>query len=433
MTQFDRRGFIRAGSIFTFGFLSYGDALRLRADTPSPQTKAKVDPREVSVIHLLLGGGMSHQDTFDMKAEAKSKYRSPFQQIPTSVPGLRVCEHLPLTAKLAHKYFVIRSMTHKAANHDIALNLMLTGHEQIATVDHPTMGSIVGRELGPRNELPAFVGIPGASVEPGGRAGFLGSRYNPFHTGDPNKPDWSVRDLNLPMGVEWSRMEGRFSLKNLVESRIRTWDTSDAFETLDSYYQSALNLMRSPAARNAFDMAQEPEAMRERYGRTTMGQGALLARRLVEARVRFVTVCRGFNAWDHHANLYPAMTNDFLPDIDRAFSALIEDLDQRGLLATTLVVLSGEFGPTPKINVNGGRDHWPNCFSVVLAGAGIPGGGIYGESDADGMFVKDNPVQVPDFTATLYNKLGIDYTKENHTGIGRPIRISDGKPLSFLS
>src|ERR1043166_237613 len=274
MTRFDRRGFIRAGSIFTFGFLSYGDVLRMRA------ASAAVKPRDISVIHLLLGGGMSHQDTFDMKPEANPKYRSPFKPIATSVPGLQVCERLPLTAKLAHKYFVIRSMTHKAANHDVALNLMLTGHEQIATVDHATMGSVVSYELGPRNELPAFVGVPGASVEPGGRAGFLGSKYNPFHTGDPNKPDFSVRDLTLPMGVEWSRMEGRFSLKTLVESRIKKWDTSDSFETLDSYYQNALNLMRSPMARKASDIAQEPEAVRERYGRTTMGQGALLARRL---------------------------------------------------------------------------------------------------------------------------------------------------------
>jgi hypothetical protein len=324
-------------------------------------------------------------------------------------------------------------MTHKAANHDIALNLMLTGHEQIATVDHPTMGSIVSKELGPRNELPAFVGIPGASVEPGGRAGFLGSKYNPFHIGDPNKPDFSVRDLNLPMGVEWNRMEGRFSLKNAVDARIREWDTSDSFETLDSYYQNALKLMTSQTARNAFDIAKEPEAVRNRYGRTTMGQGALLARRLVQAGVRFVTVCRGFNAWDHHRNLYPDMTGDFLPDLDRTFSALIEDLSQTGMLETTLVILSGEFGRTPEINTNGGRDHWPNCFSAVVAGAGIPGGGVWGESDADGMFVKDNPIQVPDFTATLYQKLGIDWTKEYHTGLGRPIRLSDGKPLSFLS
>jgi len=428
--MFHRRAFLRIGSIGVFGFLPFGEALRLRAQTPA-ETRGKIDPKDISVIHFMLAGGISQMDSFDPKPDAGSKYRSIFRPIPTNVPGIQVCEHLPRLAKIADKYVILRSMTHKASAHEFARALIMSGHERLATVQQPAIGSVIAKELGQRNELPSYVSIPSSSTPD--RAGFLGPKYNPFNSGDPNVPKYAVRDMDLPMGVDWARMEGRHSLLSLVDSKIRNWDTTDTFETLDSYYKSAFDLMRSPQAKKAFDIAQEPETLRDKYGRTTTGQGALLARRLVESGVRFVTLGRGGNAWDHHTNIFPLLSNEYLPELDKAFSALLEDLSDRGMLETTMVIVTGEFGRTPEINVYGGRDHWPNCFSLCIAGAGIAGGRVYGASDNDGMFVKDSAVEVPDFIATVYHKLGIDYSKEYVSNIGRPIKLAgDGKPLAFL-
>jgi hypothetical protein len=417
-----RRGFIRIGSIAAFGTLSWGDVLRLRAAAPA---------KDISIIHLWLAGGLSHLDTFDMRPQADRKYRSPFRQIPTTVDGLQISEHLPRTAQRMNRVTLIRSMTHKQSAHGAAQTLMLSGHDALPTLLAPAMASVIAKELGARNELPPYVNIP----QPRGnnaRAGFLGPRYNPFSAGNVNVPNYSVRDMDLPLGVDWARMEGRHSLLHLVDAKIRNWDTSEAFGTLDSYYQSALELMKSPRAKKAFNIAEEPEKVRNDYGRTQMGQGCLLARRLVEAGVRFVSVGKGDNEWDHHANLFPAYANEFMPELDNAFSALLDDLEQRGMLDSTLVLVTGEFGRTAEINVNTGRDHWPNCFSLVVAGAGVPRGQVVGASDADGMYVKDRPVEVPDFTATIFKKLGIDFQKEYVSNIGRPLKISAGKPLNFL-
>ena len=418
MTRFDRRAFLKIGSIAPFGFLSWGDVLR-----------AASKKSDLSVIHLLLGGGLSHIDSFDPKPDCNPKFRSIFKAIPTNLDGLQVCEHLPLTARQADKYVVIRSMTHKVASHEGAMALMMSGHELLPTVRHPGLGAVTSKELGPRNELPAYVAIPQSNRYSQG--GFLGPRYNPFHAGTPNVPKYAVRDLDLPMGIDWSRMDARYSLLSLVDSKIQKWDTSDTFESIDSYYRNALELMRSPRAKKAFDIAQEPEPLREKYGRTGLGQGCLLARRLVEAGVRFVTVSSG--NWDHHTSVFTNLANEFLPELDRAFATLLEDLAARGMLETTIVLVTGEFGRTPEINVYAGRDHWPNCFSLAIAGGGIAGGRVWGASDKDGMFVKDNPVEVQNFVATIYHKLGIDYTKEYVSNIGRPIKLAgDGEPLAFL-
>ena len=423
--MFDRRAFLRIGSIATFGSFTWGDILRLRAASPEKPGK------DISIIHLWLAGGLSHLDTFDMKPEVDRKYRSVFKSIPSAVPGLHVSEHLPRTAKLMNKLTLIRSMTHKQSAHGAAQTLMLSGHDALPTLLAPSIGSVMSKELGARNELPPYMMIP----QPRGnnaRAGFLGPKYNPFSAGEVNVPKYSVRDMDLPMGVDWARMEGRHSLLQLVDSEFRQLDTTDTFETLDSYYRSAFDLMKSPRAKKAFDVAEEPEKVRNEYGRTSMGQGALLARRLVEAGVRFVSVGKGENAWDHHGTIFPSYANEFMPELDQSFSALLTDLEQRGMLDTTLIVVTGEFGRTAEINVNNGRDHWPNCFSLVVAGAGVPKGQVIGASDADGMYVKDQPVEVPDLMATIFKKLGVDYTKEYISNIGRPMKISDGKPLSFL-
>jgi len=420
--MFDRRAFLRVGSIAAFGSFSWSDVLRLRAASTA---------KDISVIHLWLAGGLSHLDTFDMKPEADRKQRSVFKQIGSSVDGLQVSEHLPRIAKRMHKSTLIRSMTHKKSAHGEAQTLMLSGHDALPTLLVPSVGSVISKELGARNELPPYVMIP----QPRGnnaRAGFLGPRYNPFSAGEVNVEKYSVRDMDLPMGVDWARMEGRHRLLNVVDSKIKAWDESGTFETLDGYYQSALDLMRSPRAKKAFNIAEEPENLRLQYGKTSMGQGCLLARRLVEAGVRFVSVGKGDNAWDHHGNIFPSYANEFMPELDMAFTALLDDLEQRGMLDSTLVLLTGEFGRTAEINVNNGRDHWPNCFSLVLTGAGVPGGQVIGSSDADGMYVKDHPVEVPDLVATIFKKLGVNFEKEYVSNIGRPIQISPGHPLKFL-
>lgn len=420
--MFDRRAFIRIGSIAAFGSFSWSDVLRLRAAAPK---------KDMSIIHLWLAGGLSHLDTFDLKSDTDRKYRGPVKPTTTSVTGLQISEQLPRTAKLMHKATLIRSMTHKQSAHGAAQTLMLSGHDALPTLLVPSVGSVIYKELGARNELPPYVIIP----QPRGnnaRAGFLGPKYSPFSAGDPNVARYSVRDMDLPMGVDWARMEGRHSLLKLVDSKIRQWDTTDTFDTLDSYYQSAFDLMKSPRAKKAFNIAEEPDALRAQYGKTSMGQGCLLARRLVESGVRFVSVGKGENAWDHHGNLFPSYANEFMPELDQCFSALLTDLEQRGMLDTTLVLLTGEFGRTAEINVNNGRDHWPNCFSLVLAGAGVPGGQVIGESDKDGMYVKDHPVEVPDLMATIFKKVGVDFEKEYISNIGRPLKVAEGKPLGFL-
>jgi uncharacterized protein (DUF1501 family) len=243
--------------------------------------------------------------------------------------------------------------------------------------------------------------------------------------------NYKVRDLDLPMGLDWSRVDRRRSLLAVVDEKFRRLDTSGILENMDAYYQMAFQLMHSEQAKKAFRIEEEPETLRDKYGRTSLGQGSLLARRLIEAGARFVTVSSG--NWDHHRDIFPALKNDFLPELDRAYSTLLEDLQQRGLLDSTLVIVSSEFGRTPEINHMAGRDHWPSCFSTVLAGAGITGGRVWGSSDEKGMFVRDNPVQVPDLIASIYKKLGIDYQKEYMSNIGRPVRLTDdGKPLEFL-
>lgn len=423
--MFDRRGFLTAGSLSLFGLQTWAGLSRLRAQT------AAAPRREISVIHVLLSGGMSHMDTLDMKPQTRSAFRSVFKPIETSVSGIQICDRLPKLARQAGKYTIIRSATHKLSVHERASYLVMSGHEPVATVNHPSMGSVVHKELGARNELPPYVTVP-AMTGLWETAGILPGKFSPFEAGDPNRADFAVRDIRLPMGVDWSRMERRRSLLTLVDSQFREHDAAGIADTVDSFRQTAYDLIRSPRAKTAFAIDQEPEATREMYGRTTLGQGCLLARRLVEAGVRFVTVSNGYYKWDHHAKVFENLGDRYLPELDSALASLLEDLGRRGLLETTLVIATGEFGRTPEINVNAGRDHWPNVFSILIAGAGVPGGQVWGSSDQDGMYVRDNPVEIPDLVATVYKKLGVDFTKEYVTSIGRPFRLSEGKPLEFL-
>ena len=314
MQAFDRRSFIKLGSIAAFNWLTLGDALQAQAETKKGD--------DISVIHLFLTGGMSQMDTFDPKPNSKPEFRSKFSPIRTSVPGVHVTEHLPRSAKLAHKYTIIRSMTHKTPVHVPACGLILSGHLPLSSITHPAVGSVVAKELGPRNELPAFVSVPG-STGYWESAGYLEPRFNPFDASNPNVAKYQVRDLDLPLGVDWARMDRRRSLLALADDKFRRYDSQNLIENMNSYYQTAFGLMQSERAKKAFLIGEESEKLRDHYGRTSLGQGALLARRLVEAGVRYITITRGFNTWDHHANIFPSLSDTFLPELDAVFTALV--------------------------------------------------------------------------------------------------------------
>jgi hypothetical protein len=427
LNHFDRRTFLRVGSLTLLGGLSYGDALAMQAASPAPGGK----PQDLSIILLWCAGGMSQMETWDPKPEADEKYRGKFHSIPTNVDGIRLGEHLPLTARQADKFTIIRSMTGKDAVHESAQSFALTGHAPLAGLLFPAVGSIVARELPPQNELPPYV-ITGGSAAAWEQATFLGPQYNPFAAGNPSDPKYKVRDLDLPMGVDWARLERRNSLLAVTDRYFRQFDTARVIDTMSTHYKTALTLISSERARKAFDIAAEPEKLRERYGRTATGQGCLLARRLVESGVRFVSV-RSSN-WDHHQEVFNSLSRTNLPEFDRAYSALLEDLSDRGLLGSTIVMVGTEFGRTPEINVNSGRDHWPNAYSVVMAGGGIQGGRVIGKTDKNCWAVTEKPVHVEELLASIYSKLGIDATKVYPTPIGRPVRIVDEpfEPLKEL-
>jgi hypothetical protein len=416
LNNFDRRTFLRVGSLSLFGRICLGDALAMQAAAPTGKGN------DLSVILLWSAGGMSQMETWDPKPEADEKYRGKFKPIPTNADGIFISEHLPMSAKIADKYTIIRSMTGKDSVHESAQAFTLTGHPPLPGLLYPSVGSIISRELKPRNELPSYVlaGGPAAVWE---QAAFLGPQFNPFLAGTPNDPKYKVRDLELPMGVDWARMERRNSLLSVADNYFRQFDTAHVVDTMGTHYHTALTLISSERAKKAFDIAAEPDAVRQRYGRSATGQGCLLARRLVESGVRFVSVRSG--SWDHHQEVFKTLSRDNLPEFDRAFSALIEDLSQRGMLDSTMVISATEFGRTPEINVNSGRDHWPNAYSVVIAGGGIKGGRVIGKTDKNCFAVAERPVQVEEFLATIYTKLGIDTTKVYATPIGRPVRVVD--------
>jgi hypothetical protein len=414
---------VRIGSLGILG-LNLPDYLYLRAAATSTGTGTTTPAADRSIILVWLSGGPSHHDTFDMKPDAPSEVRGTFKSIPTSVPGTRICEHLPRTAKLANRYTIIRSMTSRESNHERAINYLLTGYLPLQTLEFPSMGSVIAREKGSRNNLPPYVTVP--NIFPSYGAGFLGGEYGPFIAGDPSARGYRVRDLDLPVDVDWQRVNNRRWLLDQFDRKFRAHDSTGEFRAMDAFYEKAYDLMRSPQAQKAFDVEAEDETTRNRYGRTPVGQGCLLARRLVEAGVRFVTVAKGWLNWDTHGKNFTTLEKTLLPELDMAYSALLEDLAARRLLDSTLVVLMGEFGRTPEINSDAGRDHWGTAFSVVLAGGGVTGGSVIGATDVKGAEVTSDPVQVEDLIATIYERAGIDPAKEYQTPIGRPVKLSNG-------
>jgi len=415
----DRRSFLTVGTIGGLG-LSLGDFFRMQAAQGAAAPKEGVAK---SIIYIYLPGGFAHQETFDPKPFAPVEYRGPLGSIETVVPGVRFGELLPHTAKIADKIAVCRSMTHGEAAHERGTHNMFTGYRPSPALQYPSMGSVVSHEFGPRQNLPPYVCIPSQPNEFAG-SGYLSSAYSGFSLGsDPASPSFKVRDLSLPSGIDASRFEKRRRMLDVVNEHFREQEKSDSLDALDTFYQRAYSLISSEEAQAAFDLAKEPDAIKDEYGRNQAGMRMLLARRLVESGVRFVTLTYG--SWDHHDNIESQMRRN-APPFDQGFATLIRDLDRRGLLASTLVCVGTEFGRTAKINTTAGRDHWPKVFSVVMAGGGIKGGIVHGSSNATASEPEDDPLTVEDWATTIYDRLGIDAQKELMAPGARPIEIVDG-------
>lgn len=402
--------------------LTLADFLRIKAHGaqkfyPSKEGKAK------SVIHIYLPGGMAHQESWDPKPYSPLEYRGPFKSIPTKIPGVHFSEIFKESAKVADKITVCRSMTHGEAAHERGTHNMFTGYRPSPATSFPSMGSVVSHEFGSRKNLPPYVCIPKVPNEFAG-SGYLSSSYGPFGLGsDPASENFKVRDLTLPDQICDTRFSKRRSLLDTVDSHFRKIENSDALGAMDKFYNDAYSLISSEEARHAFDLSKESDKLKERYGKNEAGQRMLLSRRLVESGVRFVSMTYG--GWDMHQNIQAGFEKHG-PNLDKAFAALISDLEDRGLLDSTLVMLSSEFGRTPKINKDNGRDHYPKVFSVVLAGGGITQGQVYGSSDAFATAPEDNPLSVEDLATTVYDRLGIVADKELMAPGDRPMEIVDG-------
>ena len=419
--HFSRKEFLHVGMIGGLG-LTLPQFLQMKANAAQKHYES-VEGKAKSVIHIYLPGGMAHQESFDPKPYAPLEYRGPMGSIKTKNPDARFGEMFKETAKIADKITVIRSMNHGEAAHERGTHNMFTGYRPSPAIQFPSMGSVVSHEFGSRKSLPPYVCIPNVPNEFAG-SGYLSSAYGPFGLGaDPANANFSVRDLGLPKDISLGRFDRRKSILNTVDEHFRTMEKSDKLSAMDQFYGDAYQLISSKEAREAFDLNKEDDKVRDRYGRNQAGQRILMARRLVEAGVRFVSLTYG--GWDHHAGIQNAMERQ-APSLDQAYASLITDLDERGLLDSTLVMVSSEFGRTPKINANAGRDHWPRVFSVVLAGGGIKRGLAYGTSDAFGAYPEDDPLSVEDLATTVYNQLGIVADKELMAPGDRPMEIVDG-------
>jgi hypothetical protein len=424
-----RRGFLKVGFLGLAG-LTLADHLRLQAAAKQDGKPTK----DTAVILLWLGGGPSHLDMYDLKPDAAAEFRGEFKPIRTSVPGIDIGEHLPFEAKVMHRMSIVRSAWHTNAGHGMGSHWMLTGYVPTIEINdnlHPSCGSVVAKMRGANApKLPPYVCLP--SPPPSANAAYLGVAYNPFSPmSDPNSPSFKVRDLELPGRVNLARFRNRRELLRGMDDLRKDVDISGSAEGIDRFYREAFDIVTSKATRQAFDIHKEDVRIRDRYGRDSWGQSALLARRLVEAGVTYVTVNMG--GWDTHGNNFESLKKRLLPRYDRALAALVEDLAQRGLDRKVLVMSYGEFGRTPRINKDAGRDHWPNAMSIVFAGGGLKMGQVVGSTDARAENPKTRPCSVGDVLSTMYHVLGIDYRHEFHDAAKRPLAIlNEGKPISEL-
>jgi hypothetical protein len=407
----------------------------------------EASPPPKSVLIVFLTGAASHHDTFDMKPDAPAEVRGEFKPIATSVPGLHVCEHLPRLAERADKYAVIRSLSHNDNNHLMSTHHVLTGERQpggffdkIASRDDWPDYAAGSAYLRPRRDgIPSGVNLPtylwqGALLWPGQHAGLLGPKYDPWQiTGDPNKPDFRVDNLTLAAGLDIPRLTNRQSLvSDLNQQRDRLAKVAVA-RRLTSEQELAFSILTSSKLARAFQLNREPDEVRDRYGRNTNGQSLLLARRLIEVGVPVVQANMGaVQTWDNHGNIFPTLKDRLLPPVDQGVSALLDDLDSRGLLDETLVMMLGEFGRTPKINKGKGRDHWGPCFFGVFAGAGVRGGQVIGKSDKTGAYPVSTAFSPNDVGATVYRTLGIPTDAEVRDRFDRPVRLNRGEVIEPL-
>ncbi len=414
----DRRMFLHVGAVAGLG-LTLPGFLRMQAQAADPAA-AKKGPKAESIIHIFLPGGAAHQESWDPKPNAPIEYRGEMGQVKTNVEGVLLNECLKETAKVTDKITICRAMTHGEAAHERGTHNMFTGYRPSPALVFPSMGSVVSHELGVRNNLPPYVAIPNMPTNFAG-SGYLSSAFAPFSLGsDPANGGFKVQDLTLPGGVSEERFTTRRNLLDTVNDHFAKKEKSDNLDAMDTFYQRAYGLISSEKARDAFDINKEDAKLRDAYGRHAAGQRLLMARRLVEAGVRFVTLTYG--GWDLHNGIV-AGTKSQLPQLDQAFAALITDLTARGMLDKTLVMISSEFGRTPKINTTAGRDHYPKVFSVVLAGGGIKKGFVYGKSDATASEPDEDGLTVEDLGQTVYQCLGIDATKKLMSPGDRPIDI----------
>lgn len=425
----ERRTLLKVGSLALGGF-SLGDYLRYAAQAGAPKP-----PADTAVIHVFMGGGPSHIDMWDLKPQAPAEIRGEFHPISTRLPGVQISEHLPHLAGALDRVALVRSVAHANAGHLPASHWMMTGYQPApATTSNvnPYAGAIVSKLRGPNaTGMPAYVSIPRRQLL--GASAYLGPAYNPFTTeSDPNSPTYAVQNLNFPKGMNAARLHDRQGLLRELDRVKSDIERSGELAGVDKFSRDALSIITSSRAQQAFDISREPAATRDRYGRTQAGQGCLLARRLVEAGVTFVTVLSG-GEWDTHVNNFETLKNKSLPPIDRALAGLVTDLHERGLDRRVLLLVSGEFGRTPSINAQAGRDHWPGAFSVLFAGGGLKVGQVIGATDERAAHPTTHPYSPGDVLATVYNFLGIDTTREFQDRSGRPIRIlAEGAPIAEL-
>lgn len=426
----DRRDFLRIGTVGLLGFNLGLPALLAQQARTAANGGSKSD---VSLILVFLKGGLSTIDTFDLKPDAPSDIRGEFKSIPTNVPGIRIGELLTKTARQMDKFSLIRSFGHRNADHGPADHYMLTGYHPLAGFNpnlkpnnqFPSHGSIIAHKLGPRGSVPPYVCLPMMHASAG--SAYLGAAAVPFVIeADPSSPGFSVPDLAPPITLDASRLAARRELLSKVDRYQNQAEVAAnaSARSVSVFGQKAFDLMTSPAAKRAFDISAEPDKLRDEYGRNTLGQSCLMARRLVEAGVRCVTI--DHSNWDTHFDNFGVLKNQLLPKLDGAIATLFRDLADRGLLNKTMVIVSGEFGRTPRINKDAGRDHWSKCFTVAVGGGGIKGGRVVGTSDAWAQEPAENPYGPEDLSATMYQLLGINPKDELRTPEGRPVAVSNG-------
>jgi hypothetical protein len=445
-----RREALQVGGLGTLG-LALPQFLAARAR--AAETAGGTFGRAKRVIMLFMWGGPAHQDTWDLKPHGPEASRGEFLPIATSVPGIHISEHFPLIARHADKLAIVRSVGQDDNNHSTGAHASLTGHRHelkaesfgARDTDFPHYGSVLTKLRPNERSMPTFVALPeviattNGAVTPGQGGGFLGKKYDPFQISEhPDRPDFKIDALRLPAEIATPRMAERRNLLSQIERAARLTDRSGIVQSMDAFYQQALDMVLAPEARKAFDLAAELPEMRARYGWHTFGQSVLLARRLAEAGVKLVTVYwhrekkTVDSTWDTHARNFEELKNRLMPSVDQPIAALLEDLAIAGMLDETLVIWNSEFGRTPSVNANGGRDHWGPCNTVVMAGGGVPGGQVYGATDEKAAFPVSDKVTQDDIAATVYHLLGIDGETLIRDRQDRPFSLSLGQPIARL-